>query len=262
MKFGLCIEMAFARLPFERRLAAAAKAGFQYVEMWFVDGSFRGTGEELAALAKKHGVTITNTVIGAPDGGIGGGLTDPANRKQWLERARMTLAFNRAAGIPATIVCTGNVVSGRSGRQTERSVLAGLEATLKLAEEARVTLLLEPLNTAYDHAGYWLTGSDRGAALCRRFDSPRLKLLFDCYHMQIMEGDLLKHIERNLDAIGHFHSAGVPGRHELFFGEVNYPFVVRQIERLGYKGIFGLEYMPSMGDAASVRRTREYLGMK
>ena len=230
--------------------------------MWFVDGSFQGTGEELAALAKKHGVAITNTVIGAPDGSIGGGLTDPANRKQWLERARMTLAFNQAAGIPATIVCTGNVVPGRSDRQMEKSVLAGLEATLKLAEEAGVTLLLEPLNTTYDHAGYWLTGSDRGAALCRQFDSPRLKLLFDCYHMQIMEGDLLKHIERNLDVIGHFHSAGVPGRHELFLGEVNYPFVVRQIERLGYKGIFGLEYMPSMGDAASVRKTREHFGAK
>ena len=68
MNLGLCIEMAFARLPFERRLAAAAKAGFQYVEMWFVDGSFRGTGEQLAGLAKKHGVSITNTVIGSPDG--------------------------------------------------------------------------------------------------------------------------------------------------------------------------------------------------
>jgi hydroxypyruvate isomerase len=262
MRLGLCIEMAFARLPFEQRLAAAAKAGFRHVEMWFVDGSFKGRGEDLAALAKKHGLTITNTVIGAPDGSLGGGLTDPANRKQWLERTRMTLAFNQAAGIPATIVCTGNVVPGRGDRQMERSVLAGLEATLKLAEKAGVTLLLEPLNTVHDHPGYWLTGSDRGAALCRRFDSPRLRLLFDCYHMQVMDGDLLAHIERNLDVIGHFHSAGVPGRHELFLGEVNYPFVVRQIERLGYKGIFGLEYMPSMGDAASVRKTREHLGAK
>jgi hydroxypyruvate isomerase len=261
MKIGLCIEMAFARLPFERRLAQAAKAGFRHVEMWFVDGSFQGTGEELAVLAKKHGLSISNTVIGAPDGSIGGGLTDPAHRRQWLERTRMTLAFNQAAGIPATIVCTGNVVAGRSDRQMERSVLAGLEATVKLAEAAQVTLLLEPLNT-YDHPSYWLTSSDRGAALCRQFNSPRLKLLFDCYHMQISEGDLLRHIERNLDVIGHFHSAGVPGRHELFLGEVNYPFVVRQIERLGYRGIFGLEYTPSLGDAASARKTTEHLRAK
>ena len=66
MKLGLCIEMAFADLPFEQRLAAAAKAGFRYVEMWFVDGSFRGPGEELAAMTKRHRLKITNTVIGAP----------------------------------------------------------------------------------------------------------------------------------------------------------------------------------------------------
>jgi hydroxypyruvate isomerase len=261
MKLGLCIEMAFSGLPFEQRLAAAAKAGFRYVEMWFVDGSFRGTGEELAAMARRHRVKLTNTVIGAPDGSIGGGLTDPANRRQWLDRVRMTLAFNLAASIPATIVCTGNVAAGRSDRQMEKSVLAGLEATVTLAEAAGVTLLLEPLNTPYDHAGYWLTSSDRGAAICRQIGSDRMKLLFDCYHMQIMEGDLLKHVERNLDVIGHIHSAGVPGRHELFEGEVNYPFLFKKIEQLGYQGVFGLEYMPSMSDAISVRKTRKHLGL-
>lgn len=260
MKLGLCIEMAFASLPFEQRLAAAAKAGFRYVEMWFVDGSFRGLGEELATMAKRHRLKITNTVIGSPDGSIGGGLTDPANRKQWLDRVRMTLDFNQAARIPASIVCTGNVVPGRSDRQMEKSVLAGLEATVKLAEAAGITLLLEPLNLPYDHAGYWLTSSDRAAGLCRQIGSDNLKLLFDCYHMQIMEGDLLKHVERNLDVLGHIHSAGVPGRHELFEGEINYPFLFRQIEQLGYKGVFGLEYMPSMNHAVSVRKTRKYLG--
>jgi hydroxypyruvate isomerase len=79
--------------------------------------------------------------------------------------------------------------------------------------------------------------------------------------MQIMEGDLLKHVERNLDVIGHIHSAGVPGRHELFQGEINYPFLFQKIEQMGYQGVFGLEYMPSMGDAASVRKTRKHLGV-
>ncbi|MDY0170807.1 MAG: TIM barrel protein [Thermoguttaceae bacterium] len=262
LKLGLCIEMAFATEPFERRIAKAAKAGFKHVEMWFVDGSFQGAPEQLASLAKKHGVRITNTVIGAPDGSIGGGLTDPAHRKQWLERTAMTLAFNRAAKIPATIVCTGNTIPGRSDRRIEASVLKGLEATLRLAEDAGITLLLEPLNTRYDHPGYWLTGSDRGADICRRFNSPRLRLLFDCYHMQIMEGDLLNHIERNLDVIGHFHSAGVPGRHELFRGETDYPYLMDAIWRMGYRGVFGLEYMPSMADAVSVRKTLEHLGKK
>ena len=77
--------------------------------------------------------------------------------------------------------------------------------------------------------------------------------------MQIMEGDLVNHIKRNIDVIGHFHSAGVPGRHELFGGETNYPFLLRQIEQLGYQGVFGLEYAPAMDDEASLKQTLAYL---
>lgn len=260
LNIGVCIEMAFAADPFARRIAKAAKAGFKHVEMWFVDGSFQGTPEELASLTRRHGVNMTNTVIGAPDGSIGGGLTDPTNRRHWLDRAKMTLDFNSRAGIPATIVCTGNTVPGRTDRQIEASVLRGLEATLRLADDAGVTLLLEPLNTHYDHPGYWLTGSDRGAELCRKFQSPSLRLLFDCYHMQIMEGDLVNHIERNLDVIGHIHSAGVPGRHELFRGETDYPYLLDALWRMGYRGVFALEYMPSMADATSLRKTLTHLG--
>ena len=259
MELGLCIEMALTDRPFEDRLASAAKLGFKNVEMWFVDMSYKGKGEALAKLAATCGLKITNTVIGAPDGSIGGGLTNPAHRSQWLERTKMTLAFNVAAGNPATIVCTGNDVPGMSDQQMEASVLAGLKATTELAEKAGVTLLLEPLNTRRDHAGYWLASSDRGADLCRRVGSGRMKLLFDCYHMQIMEGDLVGHITRNIDVIGHFHSAGVPGRHELYGCEVNYPFVLAQIEKLGYKGVFGLEYAPSIGHDESLAKVRKYL---
>lgn len=259
MELGLCIEMAFTKLPFEERIKKAAAIGFTNVEMWFVDGSFKGRGEDLAKIARQNNVKITNTVIGAPDGSIGGGLTNPDNRKQWLERTSFTLEFNNAAQIPATIVCTGNVVDGINDEQMMQSVMDGLKATVELAENAGITLLLEPLNTTYDHPGYWLTGSDKAADICRKLGSARMKLLFDCYHMQIMEGNLVKHIEKNIDVIGHFHSAGVPGRNELYKGETNYPFVMSQIEKLGYKGIFGLEYMPSIDDEQSLRETLKYL---
>jgi hydroxypyruvate isomerase len=259
MELDLCIEMAFIKLPFEERIRKAAALGFKNVEMWFVDASFKGKGKGLAKVARQNNVKITNTVIGAPDGSIGGGLTNPANRRQWLERTRLTLEFNRAAQIPATIVCTGNVVDGMKDEQMMQSVMDGLKATVELAENAGITLLLEPLNTTYDHPGYWLTSSDKGAEICRKLGSTRMKMLYDCYHMQIMEGDLVKHIERNIDVIGHFHSAGVPGRNELYKGETNYPFVMSQIEKLAYKGIFGLEYMPSIDDEDSLRETLKYL---
>jgi len=255
MQLGLCLEMVFKKLAFEDRIRKAAELGFKNVEMWFVDGSYNGTPENLARLAEQNNVKITNTVIGAPDGSVGGGLTNPRNREQWLERARMSIDFTREAQIPATIVCTGNEVEGMADDEIMQSVIEGLKATLELAEKAEITLLMEPLNTTYDHHGYWLTSSDRGADICRRVGSDRMRLLFDCYHMQIMEGDMVKHIERNLDVIGHFHSAGVPGRNELYNGEINYPFVLEQIEKLGYQGVFGLEYAPSIDDEESLRKT-------
>jgi hydroxypyruvate isomerase len=251
--------MALLDLPFEDRIANAAELGLRNVEFWFTDASYRGTPEHLAAVAARHGVTITNTVIGAPDGSIGGGLTNPANRGQRLERARMTLAFTRAAGIPATIVCTGNDVPGTSDDAMMDSVIEGLKPTVALAEEAGITLLLEPLNTAHDHPGYWLTSSERGAEICRALNSERMKLLFDCYHMQIMEGNLLVHIERNLDVIGHFHMAGVPGRNEVYNGEINYPYLLKKIREMGYRGRFGLEYAPSTDDETSIKKTLEHL---
>lgn len=259
MELGLCIEMVFTKDPVAERMRKAARAGFRNVEMWLVDGSWKAGPDELAAAAKAAGVRVTNTVIGSPDGSVGGGLTDPARRGQWLQRTRMTLDFNKRAGIDASILCTGNVVPGQDERTTRASVLAGLKETARLAEQAGVTLLLEPLNTTYDHAGYWLASSDEGAALCREVGSERLRLLFDCYHMQIMEGDLARHIERNLDVIGHFHSAGVPGRHELHQGEVNYPFLLSTLERLGYRGVFGLEYAPSIEDERSLSETLKRL---
>ena len=259
MKLGLCIEMALSNLEFERRLATAARLGFQNVEMWLVDMSFRGKPDALAKLADKHGVRITNTVIGSPSGDVGGGLTRPANRKKWLARAQMSIEYTREAGIGATIVCTGNVVRGMSDAQMRASVIEGLKPTVDMAEEAGVTLLLEPLNTVHDHPGYWLSSSDAGASICRKLKSKRMKLLYDCYHMQIMEGDLLVHIERNLDVIGHFHTAAVPGRNEIYKGEIDHRVLMARIKKLGYRGVFGLEYMPTIDHRRSLKRTLAYL---
>jgi hydroxypyruvate isomerase len=139
-----------------------------------------------------------------------------------------------------------------------------LEETLgraaAVAAKRDFTLLLECLNTRTDHFNYYLDSSSEGAAIVRAIGSPHLRLLYDVYHMQIMEGSILASIEENLDVIGHFHSAGVPGRHELWEGELNYPEIVRRIAAGGYTGAFGLEYAPAMADhTASLRRTRKYL---
>jgi hydroxypyruvate isomerase len=256
MKLGICLEMIFTDRPFLDRIRLAADAGVRFAEMWFTDDK---QPDKVASAAAAAGVTITNTVIGSPDSSIGGGLVDPAHRQEWLKRTATTLAFNKAAGIPATVVCTGNVIKGMTMEQMTVNVIEGLKPTVELAEKQGVTLFLEPLNTRLDHAGYLVTGSDQGATICRSLKSKAMRLLFDCYHMQIMEGDLVAHITKNIDVIGHFHSAGVPGRNELDQGEVNYPFVVKQIERLGYKGVFGLEYAPTRDHGASLAAMVKHL---
>ena len=263
MKLGLCLEMALTSLPFEGRVKTAARLGFKNVEIWWVDSVFKGTPHQLAKLAQANGVTITNTVINAPDGSVGSGLTDPRKSKDaWLERARMTINYTKEAQISNTIFLTGNRVPDLTDRQMLESVIEWTKPVVDMAEKAGVTLLLEPLNDKYDHPGHWLTSSDLGAEICRRIGSKRLRMLFDCYHMQIMEGDLVNHIKRNIDVIGHFHSAGVPGRHEVFIGETNYPFVLSQIEQLGYQGVFGLEFAPSMNDEVSLTQTLAHLCKK
>jgi hydroxypyruvate isomerase len=255
--------MALTSLPFEGRVKTAARLGFKNVEIWWVDSVFKGTPDQLAKLAQANGVTITNTVINAPDGSVGSGLTDPRKSKDaWLERARMTINYTKEAQIPNTIFLTGNRVPDLTDRQMLESVIEWTKPVVDMAEKAGVTLLLEPLNDKYDHPGHWLTSSDLGAEICRRIGSKRLRMLFDCYHMQIMEGDLVNHIKRNIDVIGHFHSAGVPGRHEVFIGETNYPFVLSQIEQLGYQGVFGLEFAPSMNDEVSLTQTLAHLCKK
>ena len=85
-------------------------------------------------------------------------------------------------------------------------------------------------------------------------------MVYDCYHMQIMEGDLVGHIQASLDVIGHFHSAGHPGRHELWLGETNYAFLTKRIAEMGYTGVFGLEYAPAGDHVESLKKTRQYLG--
>jgi len=255
--------MALTSLPFEGRVKTAARLGFKNVEIWWVDSVFKGTPDQLAKLAQANGVTITNTVINAPDGSVGSGLTDPRKSKDaWLERARMTINYTKEAQIPNTIFLTGNRVPDLTDRQMLESVIEWTKPVVDMAEKASMTLLLEPLNDKYDHPGHWLTSSDLGAEICRRIGSKRLRMLFDCYHMQIMEGDLVNHIKRNIDVIGHFHSAGVPGRHEVFIGETNYPFVLSQIEQLGYQGVFGLEFAPSMNDEVSLTQTLAHLCKK
>ena len=123
-------------------------------------------------------------------------------------------------------------------------MVEGLKACVPYLEESGITLVVEPLNTRVDHAGYYLSSSDEAAEIMKEVGSPYVKMLFDIYHQQIMEGDLIRRIKEYIPYIGHFHAAGNPGRHELYQSEVDYGKVFAAIQETGYEGCVGLEYFP------------------
>ena len=128
-----------------------------------------------------------------------------------------------------------------------------------LAAQKGFKLNLEPLNTLVDHAGYYLDCRQTAIDIVKDVALDNVKILYDVYHMEIMTGNQVDFITKNIDYIGHFHSAGVPGRHELYNGETNYPFILDAIEKSAYKGYFGLEYMPLLESSESLRKTLNYL---
>lgn len=256
----VCMETVFGDVPFLERPARIAAAGFKAVEAWFPELHLKdGDFSKLRKACEVAGLRLNNIVANSPDGGIGGSLTNPAERSKYLERMAYSLKCCGELGVEMMITCTGNVQPALSYEVQRRSLVDGLKAAGELAAKAGVTLVVEPLNSLVDHHGYFLDDPDVAADVVRAVANPNVGMLFDCYHMQIMRGNLVDTIRANLDVIRHFHSAGVPGRHELDSGELDYPRIVQAIAAAGYKGCFGLEYFPAEDSAASLARMRRLL---
>ena len=266
---GVCLEPIYPSLSVEERIAIIAEAGYRCIEFWHPEGTWDGStirtdwAKNAAALrnaCKQNGVTLNDFAFHAWDGSIGGCPVKTQDRKRYIEQIKKMIAFTEAAGCRKGIVLSGTVDSARSRSEMRKNLEDALAEAVRIAEAADIMLLLEPLNTLIDHPGYYLDSSSEGLEIVQSINSPRLKILFDIYHMQIMEGNLLATIEKNIQWIGHFHAAGVPGRGELFDCELNYPQILTTIESFGYDGCFGLEYFPKLADhGQSLRKNLEYL---
>lgn len=268
MVIDVCLEAVFPKLSYEKRIARIAACGFRAVEFWFHDwtaGATKATSGAKDAKVLRQAcaaskIAINNMVVNAPDGSRGGALVAAGDRTRYLDRLAEVIAFAKECGCSKAITCAGQVQSGLTRARMRANMVKTLGLAAEIAEREKFTLFLEPLNTTVDHAGYYLDSSTEGAAVIREIGSKNVRLLFDVYHMQIMEGNVTTHIEQAIDVIGHFHSAGVPGRHELMEGELQYPYILKRIQSLGYKGAFGLEYFPALADhAVSLKKTRTYL---
>lgn len=192
-------------------------------------------------LLKKHGLVAT-MVSGA--GSIRKGLNDKSMHPKFLDDFKNNIKAAAEYKWP-NVICMAGDRKGISDEEGMDNCHTILKEAVKIAEDHQVTICMELLNSRVNHPGYMCDKSTWGFELCRRVDSPRFKMLYDIYHMQIMEGDLIATIRKNIKYIGHFHTAGVPGRHELDENqEIYYPAVMRAIVEAGYTGYVAHEYTP------------------
>jgi hydroxypyruvate isomerase len=201
-------------------------------------------------LVRSKGLTVS-AVAGHQSLTLGLNRHDQHDRIESEIQAMLQSA--QEAGIPNLICFTGN----RNGLDDESGILAtaeGLKRVASMAEETGITVLLELLNSKIDHPGYQADHTAFGVEVCRQVASARVKLLYDIYHMQIMEGDLIRTIQVNHEFIGHYHTAGNPGRNELNENqEINYPAVLQAIRDTGYGGYLTHEFIPQADPEEALR---------
>jgi hydroxypyruvate isomerase len=188
---------------------------------------------------KKHGLVPTMVPGGS---GIKVGINDKKNHAEIDPKMREAINVAADAGAPNVIVLAGDRQGLTDEEGLENCVLF-LNNIKKLAEDKGVTLCMELLNSKVNHPGYMCDHTAWGVELCKRVNSPRFKLLYDIYHMQIMEGDIIRTIQQNIQYFGHFHTAGNPGRHEFDeTQELYYPPICKAIADLGFQGYLAHEY--------------------
>jgi hydroxypyruvate isomerase len=181
------------------------------------------------------------------------GFNDRANHAMLIRELEETIPLAARHGVPNVIGMFGNR-RGKYDREAIESCVAGLNQVKALAEEHRVTLCLELLNSKVDHADYQGDHTAFGVEVVKAVGSPRVKLLYDIYHMQIMEGDVIRTIREHIGHIAHFHTGGVPGRHELDeTQELNYRAIARAIVDTGFSGYLAHEFMPTRDPLTSLR---------
>jgi hydroxypyruvate isomerase len=235
--------------------------GFPAVEIWSRGPDFGGLVEEV----RRRDMRLVSMVGHAHASPTAGGHAEGFSRAEHHDRleAELRESINLAAacGMPGIIVLSGHRNPAESDYATLLTCARGLRRIAPYAEEKGVNLNMELLNTKIDHPRYLCDRTDWAVALCELVDSPRVKVLFDIYHMAIMEGDLIRSIRRASRWIGHFHTAGNPGRHALDDEqEINYPGICRAIEATGYELYLGHEFRPKGEALAALRQAWRMCG--
>lgn len=233
------------RLPIPDALAKLSDLGYDAYEMFnwrdpkvldtFLAEAPKFPNLACATLTANKGVTAQDC-----------GLVNPKERDQFLKEMESCIAVANKFKCKRLVTLTGNDVPGMSREAMMDSAVAGLKAIAPTLEKNGITAVIEVLNTYVDHKGYYLFRVGDAAKMIDAVGSPNVKILFDIYHVQIMEGNLISLIRQNINRIGHFHIGDHPGRHQPGTGEINYRNVFKAIYDLGYEGYAALEYSPTI----------------
>lgn len=257
-KLAANLSMMFNEVDFMDRFGAAAEAGFKGIEYLFpYDFPADQIGEEL----EKHG--LQQVLFDFPAGDFAGGergiAIQPERQGEFQDGVGQALEYAQTLECKRLTVLAGLSPQGTAEEELEATLVDNLKFAAQHAQPLGATVLLEPLNTV-DAPGFFVTKTDHALSLIQAAGSPsNLKLQYDVYHMQIMEGDLLRTIDAHRSEIGHFQIADNPGRNEPGTGEINYPNVFRHIDATGYDGWIGCEYKPAGETVTGLGWAQEYL---
>lgn len=248
-----CIEPMYGELPFLERFQAARDDGFEFVEFWsWTDKDL----DAVRAAADRAGIGIAGF-----NGDAELSLIDPGQREAYLAFLRRSVEAAKRVGARSVTIHSnglgegGTVIDpydGLSDTVKLCTMFDTLKACAEMAEESGVLMNLEPLNVTTDHVGNFLTSTRVAAEMTRLIGSPKLRVLYDVYHMQLNEGSVCGNIRAYGDQFGHIHVADVPGRHEPGTGELNYPNILACLEETGYTGLVGFELIPKTSTARAV----------
>lgn len=255
-RFAANLSMLYPQHEFLDRFAAAAADGFEAVEFLF---PYDYSANELKQRLSDNG--LVQALFNVPPGdwaaGERGIATLPGREDEFRSGFDRALEYAAVLGNTRVHVMAG-LLAAESDRARHHGVyLQNLAYAAEQAGKAGITVLLEPINTR-DMPGFFLNRQDQAQAICKEVGATNLKVQFDCYHCQIVEGDLATTLRRDFDRIGHIQIAGVPDRHEPDQGEVNYPYLFELMDHLGYDGWVGCEYRPKADTSMGLQWLRDW----
>jgi len=240
---------------FEEKLETAARAGLQSVELI---GEYAQWSDADIARVKKTARAFglgMDTLLASPDWGKRlVSMVDPAHREAFLADVRNSIGYARKLEIPQIILMSGNAIEGRTHDEQYASLLEGAKRAGDLAAEAKIAMIVEPLNSLVNHKGFFLTTCTEGHKLIREVDNPHVRLLFDLYHEQVQQGNVIRTLTDAEPEVAVFHVADNPGRNDPGTGEMNYPNIYKAIQKTGFSGYLTMEYLPLGDQVASLTK--------